>query len=440
MANGRVEMAVREVKRQCRTLRISAEQNTSVRIADDSPLLSWLPRFAAQVMNKLRIDKDGKTSELRRTGRRWTKLMAQFAEKVWFRKIGEDGVSSFATRMIQGIFFGHHDRTGAGSCINKYGVVRGKSWTRQTQSDAWRSTNWEGLRGTPWQKVAPELKLTKKVTADKEGAGPPLPRIVAERTPEVEPRRFYVLSADIEAHGHTGGCPGCAALASHGKATEPHNDECRERVRTIIERTLTGKARMNAYKDRIAETERVKERKRARVERGAGDVPMEPGNRADEQVVVRHADASGGDIRENPTRRGQNERHPRWQGPEAAGEEQPDKLRKTARFEQEAPSAAASSDPTVALEYPASCETQDRPGSVLVLESGHVDDDILISALDAAFYGMDGCKSRYIGEVLDWYRGEDAGDLKRSESNELVENLTCLNALEGKFGKVIRMS
>ena len=56
---------------------------------------------------------------------------------------------------------------------------------------------------------------------------------------------------------------------------------------------------MNAYKDRIAETERVKERKRARVERGAGDVPVEPGNRDDEQVAVRHADASGGDIREN---------------------------------------------------------------------------------------------------------------------------------------------
>ena len=48
--------------------------------------------------------------------------------------------------------------------------------------------------------VAPELKLTKKVTADKEGA---LPRIVVERAPEVEPRRFYVLSADIESHGHT---------------------------------------------------------------------------------------------------------------------------------------------------------------------------------------------------------------------------------------------
>ena len=47
MANGRAEMAVREVERQCRTLRISAEQNTSVRTADDSPLLSWLPRFCS---------------------------------------------------------------------------------------------------------------------------------------------------------------------------------------------------------------------------------------------------------------------------------------------------------------------------------------------------------------------------------------------------------
>ena len=226
----RVEMDVREVKRQCRTLRLSAEQNTSVRIADDYPLLSWLPRFAAQVV-------------------------------------------------------GHHDRTEAVLWITKNGVVRGTSWTTQTLSDAWESTNWEGLCGTLWQMVAPEFKLTKTVTTDKEGAGPPLPRIVVERAPEVEPRRFYVLSADIEAHGHTGGFPGCAALASHGKATKPHNDECRERIRTIIERILTAKARMNAYTDRIAETERVKERQRARVERGAGDVLMEPGNRGDEQVA-----------------------------------------------------------------------------------------------------------------------------------------------------------
>ena len=302
------------MKRQCRTLRISAEQNTSARFADYSPLLSWLPRFAAQVMNKMRIGKDEKTSEMRRTGRSWRKPMAQFGEKVWFRKIGEDGASSFASGMIQGIFVGHHDRTRAVLSTTKNGVVRGKSWIRQkTPSDAWESTNWESLCGTPWQMVAPELKLTKKVTADKDGAGPKLPRIVVERAPEVEPRRFCVLLADIEAHGHTGDCPGRAALASHGKTTKPHQEEYRERIRTIIEKTLTGRAGMNAYKDRIAETQRVKERERARVEQGAGDMPMEPRNRDDDQVAVRSANASGGDIREKPARRGQDERYPRWQ-------------------------------------------------------------------------------------------------------------------------------
>ena len=45
-----------------------------------------------------------------RTGRRWTKPVAQFGEKVWFRKFGEDGVSSSASRMIEGIFVGHRDR------------------------------------------------------------------------------------------------------------------------------------------------------------------------------------------------------------------------------------------------------------------------------------------------------------------------------------------
>ena len=71
-------------------------------------------------------------------------------------------------------------------------------------------------------------------------------------------------------------------------------------------------------------------------------------------------------------------------------------------------------------------ETQDRQGSVLVQKSGHVDDDVQISELDPC-YEMDGRRRRYIGEVLDGYRGEDAGDLKISDLNVLVENWRFLN-------------
>ena len=159
------------------------------------------------------------------------------------------------------------------------------------------------------------------------------PRIVAEKPLEVERRRFYVLSANDEAHGHVGGCPGYALLTSHGKATKPRKDEFREQVGTIIERTLAGEARMETHEDRIAETERVREKRRARIERGAGDVPMEAGNRDDEQVAVRHADASGGDIRENQhEEKGMRDIQVSKRGSEAASEEQSDEWRKTERF------------------------------------------------------------------------------------------------------------
>ena len=115
---------------------------------------------------------------------------AIWREKVWFRKIGENGVSSFASRITQGIFVGHHDRTGAVLCTTKNGVVRCESWTRQTLSDAWESTNWEGLCGTLWQMVAPELKLTKKITADKEGAGPHCQGLWLKEHPKLNPDDF----------------------------------------------------------------------------------------------------------------------------------------------------------------------------------------------------------------------------------------------------------
>ena len=55
---------------------------------------------------------------------------------------------------------------------------------------------------------------------------------------------------------------------------------------------LAGEARKETCKDSVAESKRVREMRRARIELGAGDVPEEPGDKDDEQVAVRHADAS----------------------------------------------------------------------------------------------------------------------------------------------------
>ena len=105
-------------------------------------------------------------------------------------------------------------------------------------------------------------------------------------------------------------------------------------------------------------------------------------------------------------------------GSETANEEQPDKLRKTVRFEQEAPSASASSDPLVALEYPASGETQSRRGPYLCRSQVMLMTTYIFLRWMRSTRWMD--EGVAIGEVLDWYRGEDVGDLKISELDVLV--------------------
>ena len=235
-----VEVIARKVKRQCRTFNISAERNTSARITDDISLLNWTPHFAMRFLNKMGT--------------------------------GEEELISFVKRIIQGMFVCHHDRTRTSSHITKSGIVRGKSWTRQILSDAWESTNWEDLFHNPLHSVIAETKkMTEKFIEDEEGTDLLLPRMLVKKPLEVEHRKLYIVYAGTEAHGHIGSCLGYALLTLHGKVTKPRKDEFRERVGTIIERTLAGEARMETYKDRMAERKRVREKRRARLERGAVD-------------------------------------------------------------------------------------------------------------------------------------------------------------------------
>ena len=144
-------------------------------------------------------------------------------------------------------------------------------------------------------------------------------------------------------------------------------------------------------------------------------------------MADRHAVASGEEEKQREENR-MRDVHIGKRGSEAANEEQHDKSRKTVRFEQEAPNTSSSSFTHVSLEYSTCGERQDRRGPVLVQNSSHVDVDTQTSALDV-FYETDGRESRYIKEVFDWYRDEDAGDLRRSELNVLVESMTYLDAL-----------
>ena len=164
-------------------------------------------------------------------------------------------------------------------------------------------------------------------------------------------------------------------------------------------------ARMNAHKDRIAETGRVKEKQRA----GETDASGEDENQH-EVNKMRKWDTST-QVKEERRQPVRNNRTT-WGGQHDSS--------KRPRTHQHllllhlCPESLESGDSQVRLE------------PVLLRWSGHVDDDIQSSALDV-LSEIDGRESRYIKEVLEWYRDEDTGDLKKSQVNELLESMTSLD-------------
>ena len=88
-ANGLAEVGVREIMAQTRILRSQLEQRLGSRIDEKDPLMSWIPRHAANCVSRYRIMDDGRTPDQRRCGRTWKRPVVEFGESVHFGPVGE---------------------------------------------------------------------------------------------------------------------------------------------------------------------------------------------------------------------------------------------------------------------------------------------------------------------------------------------------------------
>ena len=83
-ANGLAEVGVREIKAQTSQL----EQRLGSRIDEKDPLMSWIPRHAANCVSRYRSMDDGRTPDQRRCGKTWIRPVVEFGESVHFRPVG----------------------------------------------------------------------------------------------------------------------------------------------------------------------------------------------------------------------------------------------------------------------------------------------------------------------------------------------------------------
>ena len=56
---------------------------------DEDPMLAWLPRQAADLFNRYKKGSDGRTPEVRPSGKHWRKPAIAFGERLYFREVGE---------------------------------------------------------------------------------------------------------------------------------------------------------------------------------------------------------------------------------------------------------------------------------------------------------------------------------------------------------------
>ena len=131
---------------------------------------------------------------------------------------------------MDGIFVGHHERTGASLFLSERGLLRGTRVQRKTADQQWDNEFIRKCRGVPWMLIGEEPEVRPPMNA----VAMPLPEAIV-RTPQQ--RRRYILKQDVARYGPTPECEVCPALAAGAqRVTKPHSDECRARIDELMQR------------------------------------------------------------------------------------------------------------------------------------------------------------------------------------------------------------
>ena len=92
-SNGVIERAVQTIEGQVRVLKLALENRVKAKVPADSNVVTFMAEYAAYLVNRLEVGKDGKTASERNRGKAATVLGVEFGEKVMFKKKVENKAS-----------------------------------------------------------------------------------------------------------------------------------------------------------------------------------------------------------------------------------------------------------------------------------------------------------------------------------------------------------
>jgi hypothetical protein len=106
--------------------KLQIEDKADMKIQGDEAIVEWMVRWAAMVVSRYLVGKDGRTAYERRKGRLCRMVCIPFGETVWYREVrkNKEQVGKLETEMHEGIWLGHASQTNEVLIGTPEGVIR----------------------------------------------------------------------------------------------------------------------------------------------------------------------------------------------------------------------------------------------------------------------------------------------------------------------------
>ena len=256
-SNGVVERAVQAVEGLIRTLKIACEARWGLRLQPEEKTVVFIAEYAAYLLNKLEVGKDGKTAYERSRGKRGTVMAVEFGERLLWKVRTKGRLEKMNPRWRFGVFVGVKADSGEVWVATDEGLRAVRSVRRLPQEERWAASNRDFIKHVPWNKsgddpnadgdMPEEVEPPGAAGASGDG-GVAAPRVVLVNTRESMPKEFYIKRNDIEKHGVTKDCAGCRTMF-HGGTRQNHSADCRERFRDLLKDESRVKRMLEKRKD-----------------------------------------------------------------------------------------------------------------------------------------------------------------------------------------------
>ena len=152
-SNGRVENAIRRVKEKVRILRHQLECGLQRKVQDDAPIMSWLMRWAGEVISKYSTGDDRKIAYERIRGELCVVPVMPFGDIVMYLPLRRTKHNKGEATRQMGVWLGTVERAEETFIGITRGIIKCRSVNRLPEDERWSCKCVTEMQGVPWEFV-----------------------------------------------------------------------------------------------------------------------------------------------------------------------------------------------------------------------------------------------------------------------------------------------